>query len=344
MKFVLAILALSTTAVARSADAEPLTFGGPTMGTTYHVRFVASKSDPVDPQQLQRDVESLLADIDRQMSTYRDDSELSRFNRAAAGEWFAVSRATAEVAAAAQELSRKTDGALDVTVGPLVRLWHFGPGKVSTSLRRFQPPAEAAIQSARNLVGYEKLEVRVDPPALRKLTQGLEVDLSSIAPGYAVDQIAGLLTGQGIKNFIVEIGGEIRAAGGRDNGKPWKVAIERPSLERRELYAALALEDAAISTAGDYRKFYEHDGKHYSHIIDPAIGRPVEHALASVTVAAESCLDADGWDTALLVVGPERGFDYAERNDIAALFIVRGESNEVARMTSAWKERFEAQN
>jgi thiamine biosynthesis lipoprotein len=278
------------------------------------------------------------------MSTYRDDSELSRFNRAAAGEWFAVSRATAGVVAAAQEISRKTNGALDVTVGPLVRLWHFGPQKTSSSRASFEPPSDTALQSARNLVGYEKLEVRDDPPALRKLTKGLEIDLSSIAPGYAVDQIAALFQQQGIKDFIVEIGGEIRAAGGRDVGKPWRVAIERPMLKRREMYAALALKDAAISTAGDYRKFFEHDGKRYSHIIDPGKGQPVDHDLASVTVLADTCLDADGWDTALLVMGPEGGFDYAEQHDIAALFIVRGETNHDARMTSSWKERFDAQN
>ncbi len=253
------------------------------------------------------------------MSTYRDDSELSRFNRAAADEWFAVSSATAEVVAAAQEISRKTHGALDVTVGPLVRLWHFGPEKVSNARNRFEPPSEAALQSARKLVGYEKLQVRNDPPALRKLTNGLEVDLSSIAPGYAVDQVAALLGQHEVKNFIVEIGGEIRAAGRRDDDKPWRVAIERPLVKRREMYAALEIEDAAISTAGDYRKFFAHDGKRYSHIIDPGTGRPVVHGLASVTVAADTCLEADGWDTALLVMGHERGFEYAEQNSIAAL-------------------------
>jgi thiamine biosynthesis lipoprotein len=344
MKIVSAIVVACVAAIAPSTHAEPLTFGGPTMGTSYHVRFTAPKSAPVDAQKLQRDVESLLAEIDRQMSTYRDDSELSRFNRAAADEWFALSPATAEVVAAAQEISRRTDGALDVTVGPLVRLWHFGSEKASTARTRFEPPSEAALQSARKLVGYEKLEVRSDPPALRKLTEGLEVDLSSIAPGYAVDRIAALLSQHGIKNFIVEIGGEIRAAGRRDDDKPWRVAIERPLVERREMYAALAIEDAAISTAGDYRKFFVHDGKRYSHIIDPGTGRPVVHGLASVTVAAETCLEADGWDTALLVMGHERGIEHAEQNSIAALFIVRGEASDAAQMTPAWKNRFESQD
>jgi thiamine biosynthesis lipoprotein len=178
---------------------------------------------------------------------------------------------------------------------------------------------------------------------LRKHISGLEVDLSSIAPGYAVDQMAAMLGQHGIDSFLVELGGEIRVAGRRDDGKPWRVAIERPLVGRREMQMALTLEDAAISTAGDYRKHFEHEGRLYSHIIDPSTGRPVEHALASVTVAAETCLEADAWDTALLVMGPERGFNYAENNDIAALFIVRGVTNYDVRTTSAWKRRFEKQ-
>jgi thiamine biosynthesis lipoprotein len=323
-----------------SARAETLTFGGPTMGTAYHVRLVTAES-AVDLPQLKKDVDSLLAEIDQQMSTYRDDSELSRFNRAPAEVWFGVSPATARVAIAAQEISRKTGGALDVTVAPLLRLWHFGPVKPGKARNAIEPPEEDSIKAARKLVGYEKLEARLDPPALRKRSAHLEVDLSSIAPGYAVDRMAALLQMHGIENFIVEIGGEICAAGMREDGKPWRVAIERPLAGRREMQMALALEDAAISTAGDYRKFFEHAGRRFSHIIDPATGRPVEHTLASVTVAAASCLEADGWDTALLVMGPERGFDYAEKNGIAALFIVRQDDKIETRMTTGWRKQFD---
>jgi hypothetical protein len=184
MKNVRLIIAIWLASVAHAARADPFAFGGPTMGTTYHVRLVAAES-AVDLPQLKKHIESLLAEIDRQMSTYRDDSELSRFNRAPAGKWFVVSRSTARVVAAAQEISRKTDGALDVTVAPLVRLWHFGPTEPGSAGAAFTPPPDAAVQSALALVGYEKLEVRRDPPALRKHAAGLEVDLSSIAPGYA---------------------------------------------------------------------------------------------------------------------------------------------------------------
>jgi thiamine biosynthesis lipoprotein len=340
MKNVAAICAVSLATLVCRVNAETITLGGPTMGTSYRVRLVAPNSAAVNAKNLQKDVESLLAEIDAQMSTYRDDSELSRFNRAPAGEWFVVSSATAEVVAAAQEISQKSGGAIDVTVGPYLRLWHFGPKKSDAARAEFEPPSEASIQAAREFTGYEKLEVRNEPPALRKLSDGLEVDLSSIAPGFAVDQIAALLGEHGIDSFIMELGGEIRASGKREDGKPWRVAIERPLVDRREMQMALALSNAAISTAGDYRKFFEHAGRRYSHIIDPSTGRPVEHALASVTVAADTCLVADGWDTALLVMGPQRGFDYAEQHGIAALFILRQDKQMITTMTSGWRKRF----
>jgi thiamine biosynthesis lipoprotein len=153
--------------------------------------------------------------------------------------------------------------------------------------------------------------------------------------------MAELLGYHGIDNYVVELGGEIRAAGRREDGKPWRVAVERPVLGRREMQMALSLENTAISTAGDYRKYFEHEGRRYSHIIDPSTGRPVEHALASVTVAADTCLEADGWDTALLVMGPDSGFDYAEKNGIAALFIARQDDKIVTRTTTGWRKRVE---
>lgn len=326
---------------ASAACAQTLTLRGATMGTTYHIKLT-SVPEAVDVERLHADIESVLAQIDRQMSTYRPDSELSRFNRAAAGEWFAVSAATAEVVAAAREISVKTGGALDVTVGPLVRLWHFGPpeGNEKNGNRALTPPAEALLSRAREHVGYRNLEVRIRPPALRKKVDGLEVDLSSIASGYAIDRLAELLADRDIADFMVEIGGEVRAAGRRPDGQPWRVAIERPIAGRREMQTAIPLLDASVATAGDYQKFFEYAGRRYSHIIDPATGRPVAHSLASVTVVADSCLAADGWDTPLLVLGPERGYECAERHGIAALFISHGDDGESPRATTEWKTRF----
>ncbi len=181
------------------------------------------------------------------------------------------------------------------------------------------------------------------PPALRKQIAGLEVDLSSIASGYTIDRLAELLLARGITNSMVELGGEVRAAGRREDGTPWRVAIERPIVEKYEMQAAVPLVNATLATAGGTHKFFEYGGRRYSHIIDPATGRPVEHALASVTVAADTCLDADGWDTPLLVLGPERGFECAEQNGIAALFISHPDADDGAdavRTTTAWRKRF----
>lgn len=336
---ILALILLICAARAQ-AEQEQFVLRGATMGTTYHVKFIDGGA-PVDRTRLHADVENVLAEIDRQMSTYRPDSELSRFNRAPAGEWFGVSAATAEVVAAAQEISAKTDGALDVTVGPLVRLWHFGPrasAKEKTP-RDFKPPSEDLIRAARKAVGYQKLNVRLTPPALRKDVSKLEVDLSSIAPGFAIDRLAALLSNRGIKDFMIEIGGEVRATGGRGDGKPWRVAIERPIAGRREMHSSVPLLDAAIATAGNYQKFFEYGGRRYSHIIDPSTGRPIEHALASVTVVADTCMEADGWDTPLLVLSEERGIECAEKYGIAALFIARGEGGEAVRETDAWQVR-----
>jgi thiamine biosynthesis lipoprotein len=294
---------------------------------------------------LQADVEKKLAEIDREMSTYRSDSEISRFNRAPAGEWFPVSKAVAEVVTASREISEKSGGAQDITVGPLVNLWRFGPKDSASGGKKveFAPPTDAAVQAARKRVGFKKLDVRSEPPALRKQVEGLEVDLSSIASGYTIDRLGQIMRDHGVKNYMVELGGELRAEGKRADGTPWRIAIERPLADKRELEAAVPLVDAAMATAGGSRHFFEYKGKRYSHIIDPATGRPVEHTLASVTVAADKCLDADGWDTPLMVLGPERGTEVAEKLGIAAMFVSHGDGGapDEVKTTSAWRKRFD---
>jgi thiamine biosynthesis lipoprotein len=178
---------------------------------------------------------------------------------------------------------------------------------------------------------------------LKKLIAGLEVDLSSIASGWTIDQLAKLLIDRGVKDFMVELGGEIRARGKRGDGTPWRVAVEKPLVAKHEIELAVPLVNAALATAGGTKKFFEYDGKRYSHIIDPAIGRPVMHTLASVTVAADTCLEADGWDTPLLVLGPQRGVEVADRNGIAAVFISPPEGGSAAdtmKTTAAWRKRF----
>ncbi|HVT29367.1 MAG TPA: FAD:protein FMN transferase, partial [Lacipirellulaceae bacterium] len=348
---------------------------GRAQGTTYHIKFV-QPAKAIDADRVQSDVEKLLAQVDREMSTYRADSEISRFNRAPAGEWFAVSQAVADVVSKSREISEKTGGAQDVTVEPLVKLWHFGEktnkapsppaplptgegskasspntlvkgevdrGSSPNPLPRgegFRPPGAAEIRAARRRVGYKKLDVRLNPPTLRKEVDGLEVDLSSIAAGYTIDRISELLHDRGIKNFVAELGGELRAAGTRADGTPWRIAIERPVSQEREFEAAVPLVNGAMATAGGSHHFFEYHGRRYSHIIDPATGRPIEHVLASVTVAADTCIEADGWDTPLVVLGPVRGKQCAEQNGVAAMFISHTEHGDVVERTWAWRERF----
>jgi len=326
--------------VSRAAD---LVIGGPTMGTTYRVRLIGV--DPAEEPALHAAIEAVLSDVDLRLSTYRDDSEISRFNRAPAGAWFAVSTATAELVAASLEMSRKTSGALDITVGPLVRLWHFGPSTITVakSMADIAPPDDDAIRAARQLVGHEKLEVRVDPPALRKSVDGLEVDLSAVGEGYAIDRLAAEFCRRGHTDFMIELGGEICARGRHTDGKPWRIAVERPTEDRPEMQAAVSLTNAALATSGDYRRYFEHHGRRYSHIIDPSTGRPITHSLASVTVVADDSFTADAWDTSILVLGPQRGYECAVEHGIAALLISREGNRFVARETPTWRTRFGAE-
>jgi thiamine biosynthesis lipoprotein len=344
------VLAGGLFALAGCGSPAPLALRGATMGTTYEIKLAANPR-AIDPSALQADIDALLEAVNDQMSTYRSDSEICRFNRTAADEWFPVSRETAEVVAIAQDVSRASDGALDVTVGPLVRLWSFGPpdttngdGSAAAAERNgrtaaFAPPAEASIAAARETVGFQRLEARQDPPALRKQIERLEIDLSAVAQGFGVDQVAQLLDKRGLTGYMVEIGGEVRAKGRRLDGRPWQIGIERPADDRRELLAAVPLSDASLATSGDYRNYHESAGRRFPHILDPSTGRPVDHALASVSVLADSCAAADAWATALMVLGPERGYNCANEHGVAALFVTRTDDGFAERMTAAWTAR-----
>jgi thiamine biosynthesis lipoprotein len=313
-------LAISLTlllgACGQADQSAVLELRGRTMGTTYSVQ-IAVAPEGLDPGALQREIDAELARINGQMSTYDANSDLSRFNASATTDWVSVPPELALVVAEAQRISALSDGAFDVTVGGLVNLWGFGP--------EFHPdriPTPAAIASQLAVTGYHKLAVRSDPPALRKSLPGVAVDLSAIAKGYAVDRLAELLQARDVTDFLVEIGGELRAAG-RHPERPWRVAVERPETDRRAVFRVVPLEDVGMATSGDYRNFFEQDGVFYSHSIDPKSGRPVAHRLASVTGLEARCMRADALATALLVLGPEKGLQLAEAQGIAALFIER---------------------
>lgn len=291
---------------------------GRTMGTSYSIKLVVPAGLGVDLARLHADINARLRTINARMSTYRPDSELSRFNASDSLEWFAVSDELAQLVSRAKAISALSEGAFDVTVAPAVNLWGFGPTPEPS-----EPPDAATIAAVRARIGDDKLEVRLDPPALRKARADLEVDLSAIAKGYGVDALATLLDAAGIEHYLVEIGGELRARGHKPDHQPWRIAIERPNPLAREVYRVVELRDAAMATSGDYRNFITWDKQLYSHSIDPETARPVEHSLASVSVITEDCARADALATALLVLGPERGMALAEREGLAAFFVTR---------------------
>lgn len=298
-----------------SACARPpatLDLGGPIMGTSWSVRVVASPGLPAQ-EQLQAQVDARLQELNALFSTYLPGSELSRFNSTQHTEWFAVSAEMVTVVSRALAVSEASDGAFDVTVGPLVNLWGFGPDGQPSRV-----PPQSDIDALLAATGYRLLEVRADPPALRKQHAGLYVDLSAIAKGYAVDEVAQLLGRLGATDFMVEVGGEIRTRGHRADGEAWRIALESPRAGTREVLRIIGLSDQAMATSGDYRNFFELDGRRYSHSIDPRSGWPVQHPLAAVSVIADDCMGADAWATALLVLGPERAMQVAEEQGLAA--------------------------
>lgn len=321
---------------------ETRRFEGPTMGTTYHVT-VPGIRDQADPRRVQGCIDRTLEAVDRHLSTYAKDSEISALNANASTDWIPVSTALAAVVAASQRVSTETDGAFDITVAPLVRLWGFGVGATASgNATTYEPPSLEFVHDAMANVGHAWLEVRLQPePAVRKGKVPLELDVDGVAPGYAVDRVSTCLARVGFASHLVEIGGEVRAAGRRNDGQPWRVAIESPVMEPRRAYAGVELSDLAISTSGNYRDFRRMpDGRLVSHTIDPRTGEPLRHALASVTVVHRRATLADAYATALMVLGPEEGLALAERLGLPALFLERiGQSQALReRATAAFTE------
>lgn len=322
----LLIVVITTILVACSASKEQEThLTGPTMGTAYNVKFVPV--DGVDKQNVKQQIDQMLIDINQLMSTYIQDSELSRFNQWKSTEPFPMSAQTLEVLNEAKRLGAMSSGLLDVTVGPLVNLWGFGPQS-----RPEKIPSDEVISNTRQKIGLDKLTVGLSWAS--KTEPNLYVDLSTIAKGYAVDQVAQLLQTHKIENFLVEIGGEMRVSGIKASGTQWIIAIEKPEAEQRSIQELISIGDNAVATSGDYRIYYEQDGVRYSHLIDPSTGYPITHNVVSVTVIHPSSMTADGLATALIVMGKEKALQLAESNDIAVLLITK-EKDGFSEYTSA---------
>jgi thiamine biosynthesis lipoprotein len=291
---------------------------GETMGTTYDVT-VTHSPDGIRRNDLESTIDAVLADVNRHLSTYDPNSEISRFNANPSTDWIPVSAVLLDAVMQSAHVSLATDGAFDITVGPIVKAWGFG----STVEHGADSPDSKRIERLRAAAGHDKLEARIDPPALRKIVSALQIDVDGIAPGIAVDRIADQFEALGVRDYLVELGGEVRARGLSPAGRRWRVAVEAPVAGERRPYALLELDGFAVSTSGDYRDFRETAGRRVSHTIDPRTAAPVTHRLTSVTVVHTSTAMADAYSTALMVLGPDEGMDAARRLGLAALFIER---------------------
>jgi thiamine biosynthesis lipoprotein len=309
-----------------------LEIDGSALGTTFNVSVV-EPPQTLDPEALQGEILATLDNIDRLASTWRDDSELSVFNADHSIDWIIVSPEFCSALERALQLGHATDGAFDVTVGPLVNLWGFGPDG-----QALEPPPDEAIAAARERVGYSLIDTDCAEGLVRKDHALMYVDLSGWAKGLAVDEVAAMLSARGIEDYLVEIGGEIRVSGHNSDNANWALAVEAPSTSQRVPHAIIRVTNTSVATSGDYRNYFEHGGSSYSHTIDPRSGRPVTHNLAAVTVVHESAAYADALATALLVLGPEDGPALAQRLEIAAYFLIRNETG-ITAITSPQFDR-----
>lgn len=302
------------------------------MGTTYNIKVVTKKPLSVKGKEgLQAQIDARLDAYNRVMSTYILDSEISRFNRAEVESWIPVSSTFYQLATLSHQVSRVSRGAFDPTIGELIELWGFG------SQQAKGVPTDQAITSAKNRSGFHKLEISSDRQALRK-TQAITLDYSAIAKGDATEVLAQLLLSGGYTNFLVEIGGELRVQGLNASGSEWVLGVEQPSSGvRHQPIAAIQVSNAAVATSGDYRNYYEVDGRRISHTIDPMSGEPITHKLASVTVIASHGALADAYATAFNVLGPDKAYALASKLDIPAYFLIKDSDDFMVRYTSSFE-------
>ena len=313
-----------------SKKLELVTLFGSTMGSSYSVKYYSGSSTPSKIIIAQK-IEDKLKIINDSMSTYLNYSEISKINQMKGEDWITISSELHKVLTEARKISVKSDGYFDITVGPLVNLWGFGP----SGIRKVPSIVEIERQMAK--VGYHLLVIDPKTPRIRKLRSGVELDLSSIAKGFGVDQLAEVLISDGVSSYLVEIGGEIRVAGTKNDGKKWSIGVESPDFFSRKIKKVFYLSDKSIATSGDYRNFFKGEGKVYSHTFDFKTGKPVTHNLASVTVVdPTSCMIADGYATTLMALG-NKAFEFAEKNNLAAFFIYRGEDKFIEKSTTAFK-------
>lgn len=291
---------------------------GKTMGTYWRVSVV--DIDAARAEKLRNRIQAQLDADDRLLSTYKNDSALMRFNHTKSLTPWPVSEAMADIITTSLRIGDKTQGAMDITVGPLVNLWGFGPDK-----QPVQVPTQAQIDAAKAKTGLQHLTVinQAHQQYLQKDLPDLYVDLSTVGEGYAADHLARLMEQEGIARYLVSVGGALNSRGMNAERRPWRVAIQKPTDRENAVQAVVDINGHGISTSGSYRNYYEVDGKRLSHVIDPQTGRPIEHNLVSVTVIAPTALEADGWDTGLMVLGAEKAKEVVRREGLAVYMITK---------------------
>jgi thiamine biosynthesis lipoprotein len=286
---------------------------GNTMGTYYSVKVVGSN---IVIEDLKIQVDGLLKEVNNVFSTYIDDSELSRLNKNQSLTPIKITPVLADVLKLSKEIYKSSDGAFDVTVGPLVNMWGFGPDKI------IERPTDEEIKKKMKAIGSDNFKIIED--SIVKSKENLYIDLSAIAKGQAVDDVALVLANKGFKSFLVEIGGEVRAQGQKPDGSKWRVGIEKPSKQLGQaIQKVVVLDKMSIATSGGYRNYLKYGDEVFSHTINPKTGTPVEHKLVSVSVLNENCAVADAWATAFMVLGAEKGLDIANRLGLKAYFLVK---------------------
>lgn len=305
------------------------------MGTTYHIK-ISDSFKMVSIEEVRKKIKDLLEQINILMSTYRKDSEISKLNIWRSNGWYLLDAKTYFVLKRALQISLETNGAFDITIGPLVNLWGFGAKRAKIQ----DPPSSDQIKSMLRDTGSNNLELHPNISKIRKKRPKIYLDLAAIAKGYGVDIISDYLTGLNLHNHMVEIGGEVRLSGFKNptDQQKWRIAIEVPNPKLRQKGRIFELQDISMATSGDYRNFFKYNGKRYSHTIDPRTGYPVSHNLTSVTVFADNCMDADAYATAINVMGFEEGMKWANENGVKSILYLRKDSGFEEKMSDSMKK------
>jgi len=321
---------------------ERTVFKGRTMGTFWQVIISHPNGPPPKYKhwraQHEKSLNKELEKVNRLMSVFDPTAEMARFNKHKSTDPFPVSPETAQLLESARKICLETGGAFDMTVGPLIDAWGFG-----TSGRKSKNPTQEKLAEMRSAVGCDMVKIDLVSKSLRKLNPNVVCNLGGIAKGYGVDRLARLLDQLGHKNYLVDIGGELRAKGRNHRGQFWQVGVEKPLRDRREVELVTPLKNASMATSGDYRNFHKKDGVLFSHTINPRTGRPISHKLASATVVHDECTSADAYATAMMVLGPKKAKELASKHKLAAFFLIHnGKGGFLRWMTPQFKELLSA--